>query len=811
MKNWVVGVVAGVMGFLLVACQTLDDDGTGRVVQSLSGEWKFLRATDAKLNASAIDFRDREWKTVCVPHDWSAKDAFVKSTYGSTRLPWPGLGWYRKRVEVTPARALALRNGAAAWLEFDGVMAQPRVYVNGKLVGGWDYGYASFRVNVASALREGENVIAVRADSRAHGSRWICGSGLYRDCRLVFAPAARVLPDSVFVTTPQVSPAEAQVKVSFALTNATQAVVSLYDSDGEFVATASGSSPLTLKVPQPKLWDVESPSLYIAQIEVPASGDHVETWFGIRTATFTADDGFHLNGRRLQLKGVNLHSDMGILGAAFNREVMTRQLLIMKDMGVNALRTSHNCPDPQVLELCDEMGFVVWDECFDKWNGTADRPDTAENLEDEIGRNLYAMTLRDRNHPCVVAWSIGNEIYPAPPAKGGWKTGVARARCKALRDWVRKADTTRPVGIGACHTMPESYEAYADLDLTGWNYERKYQGMKKAFPTKPVVYTESASAVSTYGFYEVPQRHGLHVFDKENCVISSYDVHAPYTDIPDVEFERMARDRYCAGEFVWTGIDYLGEPTPLTDCGARSSSFGVVDLTGVPKDRFYLYRAHWNEKKHTIHILPHWNWAGREGQNVPVFVYTDGDEAELFLNGRSLGRRKKGVIQKANPNAVETFRRDPYYEVTDKYRLRWLEVPYAPGELKVVAYKSGKEIGTQTMRTCKKPVAVRLTYDPYNVPGADIKFVQVDLVDAAGTRDPWAKQMVSFKAHGDCEILAVGNGNPMEYRPFGETSAYPLYFGKAMLAVRITGEGDFAEASIEADCPGLESAELKIL
>jgi len=363
------------------------------------------------------------------------------------------------------------------------------------------------------------------------------------------------------------------------------------------------------------------------------------TSFGIRTFQFTANDGFHLNGRRVQLYGVCLHHDQGPLGGAFYPRAMERQLEIMRDMGVNAIRTSHNPPAPELLDLCDRMGFVVWDEAFDKWDGTADRVKGEPPLEQYGERQLRNFVLRDRNHPSVVVWSVGNELG------GGGREGITPERVKFMSDFVRKYDPTRPVGMG-CHIPGLAEKPNFDaLDLTGWNYMRRYATYRQRYPDKPIVYSESASALSTRGFYELPLPNRKNEYSKQ-LQVNSYDLNAAdWSDIPDSEFKLMKDDSFVAGEFVWTGFDYLGEPTPFSQ-EAKSSYFGIVDLCGIPKDRFFLYRSYWRPDTTTIHILPHWNWPDRVGKNVPVFVYTNGDSAELFLNGKSLGRRQKGVMDR---------------------------------------------------------------------------------------------------------------------------------------------------------------------
>lgn len=965
-----VGLVAAAA---LTGCNETEN---ARRTTSLCGDgWRFTKDAGGTLKAAAADFDDAAWQTVEVPHDWAISGPFDPETYGgSGKLPWRGVGWYRRTFAVAAETARDVQAGGALWLEFDGVMARPEVYVNGSYAGGWNYGYMGFRVDVAPFVREGENVLAVRADTRDHHSRWYPGAGIYRAVRLVAAPAVHVAPGTAFVTTPGVARESASVRVAFEVTNRLDAAVSVdagvclegvdAKAGGAKRIEAKGRAAFVfdLEVANPHLWDVENPALYTAKIGVRAKGtlDAETVRFGIRTAEFTADDGFHLNGRRVQLNGVDLHSDMGPLGMAFNRSVMRRQLMVMKDMGANALRTSHNACDPQVLDLCDELGIVVWNECFDKWDGTSGRRKD-ENLEDYVAENLRAFARRDRNHPSVVVWSIGNEITP-----NGWgwhgkdpkvQNGMSAERFRLFRTAIREIDPTRPVGIGCCHGVAVDTGMFAELDLTGWNYGAQYRKVKERHPDKPVVYSESASALSSSGFFEQPPASSKTDYAVARREVGSYEHNAaPWSDIPDVEFARMEEDRYCAGEFVWTGIDYLGEPTPYVQDKqfpmmkdlkkgelARSSYFGIADLTGLPKARYWIYRSHWNKKDHTVQITPHWNWpdpASKAGApaTVPVYVYTDGDEAELFLNGTSLGRRRKGVVQRpvnlaagkpVNASSVErrgervnapshavdgengtrwcasgpqkgawwqvdlgdvrafrtvlvsgeqadgsyawtvrvsddgkawrdfakkalgaeqkpvadktvrarfvrvvfddlregtwpsirevvvsdcaeAFRLNPYYDVCDRYRLRWFDVPYRPGELKAVAYKEGKAIGEAVMRTAGKPVAVKLTAEApaLSDDGETCVFVQVDVVDAKGTRDPWAKDRVSFELTGPGKILAVGNADPRAHEPFTKVDSHPLYFGKAVAVVR-RDKGASGPIVLKAAVKGLKPAEVE--
>lgn len=622
--------------------------------QRFCEDWRFQRGDVA--GAEAVDFNDADWTQVRLPHDWAIAGPFNPRQDGfAGKLPWKGVSWYRKEFTLDQPPQTRV------YFDFDGVMAFPRVYVNGQLAGDWDYGYTSFRIDATPYVNlHGKNLIAVRVDTTNHGTRWYPGAGIYRKVMLELREPVHIAQWGVFVRTPEVSADAATVQVEVQVANHTggdatgKVDCAIVDPQQRKVADLSIAGPflagdsrrqLQLKIASPKLWDVDNPSLYTLQTDISIDGKVVDsdaTAFGIRTIKFTPDDGFQLNGRRVQLHGVNLHHDQGPLGAAFYTRAMQRQLEIMQNMGVNSLRTSHNAPAPEVLDLCDRMGILVWDECFDKWNATADRVAGKPSHQEHARRHLRSLVCRDRNHPSVITWSIGNEIPDDAE-------GVTPERVKMMADVVRQYDASRPVTIGSCFPHHVDKDMHDALDIVGWNYQRRYANQREQDPRQPIVYSESASALSTRGFYSVPLPRFKTDYSREHQV-DSYDLNAaPWADIPDVEFDLMKRDSFVAGEFVWTGFDYLGEPTPFSRW-ARSSYFGIVDLCGIPKDRYWLYRSYWNPQSATVHILPHWNWSGHEGDRVPVFVYTNGDSAELFLNGKSLGRRTKGVMPRKPEN-----------------------------------------------------------------------------------------------------------------------------------------------------------------
>lgn len=912
---------------------------TGRKVVNFNRDWKFTKGDPEGSETPSFD--DAAWQAVRLPHDWAITGPFNPNENGyAGKLPWKGVGWYRKTFTLEESD-IARR----VYFDFDGVMAFPKVYVNGELAGDWDYGYMSFRVDATPHIKDGVNLIAVRANTRQHGTRWYPGAGIYRKVTMIICEPMHVAHWSTYITTSQVNDRSATVQVRSSVENhlnaesAIRVEIVLLDPDGQVVAastkdyTVPGDSSreveMSFEIADPQRWDIASPKLYTAMIIVSMDDKLFDTEgvpFGIRTFRFTPDDGFHLNGRRVQLYGVNLHHDHGPLGAAFYPRAMERQLEIMREMGVNAIRTSHNPPAPELLNLCDRMGFVVWDEAFDKWDDKADRVRGEPPLEQYGEKQIRNLVRRDRNHPCIVIWSIGNEIGNQPYDR----EGKSSERVKYMRDFVRKYDLTRPVGI-SCHIPDTADQPILDtLDLTGWNYARRYARYRERYPDKPIIYSESASALSTRGFYELPFPNEKTEFS-EQFQVSSYDLNsAAWSDIPDVEFQLMEDDGFVAGEFVWTGFDYVGEPTPFAQ-QARSSYFGIVDLCGIPKDRFYLYRSYWRPETTTIHILPHWNWPDRIDKNVPVFVYTNGDSAELFLNGKSLGRRTKGRRPKRPANfaqakfavassvesdkgnvanlandgdestrwctavagadqwwqvdldmvrhvgylAVELEReakyygyeikastdsttwqtivtkatsRTPqwggprhafhevdvkarflrieftelrgnvwasirefstypekvestYYDVTYKYRLRWNDVVYKPGELKAIAYRDGKEIGQAIMRTASEPDVLRLTPDRerLSATGEDLCYILVEALDEKGTLCPLADNLVRFKVDGPAEIAGVGNGNPLSLEPF-QANYRKLFFGKAMLIVRAKeGRGGTIRVSAESD------------
>lgn len=792
-----------------MACSAAERELFNEGWQFAMGSRTVNRNTETFADTLANAKKIKDWKDVTLPYDWAIYGPW-EAWRGGDKLPWGNrVGWYRKNFTLAPQK------GQRVYLDFDGVMAHSKVWLNGHVVGGWDYGYIGFRCDLTPYLAtNGQNTVYVMADTRTMGSRWYPGAGIEKRVQLVRAPAIHFAHESIYVTTPKISAAQATIHVAaqikdFTFKDETQQVeLCVLAPDGTQVAqtslTAKRDFACDMVVPQPRLWEIgRDAALYTLVAKVGTDVERIK--FGIRSFEFRADEGFFLNGKRVQLNGIDLHTDMGICGMEFNRSVMRRQLLRMRDMGANALRTSHNAQAPELLELCDELGFFVWNECFDKWEHTCGRGE--QNLEEFVERQLKAWTRRDRNHPSVFVWSIGNEITPSNKNAA---VGTSAERCARFRAAVREFDATRPVGIGSCNCGDVCKTGEYDcLDIVGFNYGAQYRPFKQHMPSMPLLYSESASCVSSYGYYaDTLPTNKTNYAIKDREVDSLDHNSAPWSDIPDKEFERMEQDKYVGGEFVWTGIDYIGEPFPYmhylfdeikaipNEELARSAYFGICDLMALPKDRFYLYRAQWNKEDFTLHIAPaHWNF---KAGNRPVYVYSSAPTVELFLNGKSLGKRTKDTSITSNDKAKTNTAQDAglekqldptgYYRICDRYRLRWLNVAYEPGELKAVAYdKDGKRVGEQVIHTAGEPVAVKLSPEEQRVPadGETYVFVRVNLIDKDAREVPNRSDFVKFALTGPGEIVAVGNGNPREVRrSFKETDGHWLYFGQAGLFIK---------------------------
>ncbi|MDQ2920741.1 MAG: DUF4982 domain-containing protein [Acidobacteriota bacterium] len=779
------------------------------------------------------NFDDRGWRQLDLPHDWGIEGPFKQEYPGETgKLPWWGTGWYRKHLAVSPRD-----KGQQFYLDIDGAMAYATVWMNGKFVGGWPYGYASFELDLTPYIDFGaDNVIAIRLDNPPDSSRWYPGGGIYRNVWLVKTAPVHVAHWGTYITTPEVSPAAATVNLKATLQNNSavsanvvvkthvyemlkgqktgKSITSSAPTAVTIAAGASDATALTMHVNNPRRWSIQKPNLYTAVTTIEQHGkliDTQETVFGIRTIKFDVDRGFLLNGEHLRLNGVCDHHDLGALGSAINIRALERQLEILKEMGVNALRTSHNPPAPELLDLCDRMGIVVMDEAFDAWRRGKKKNDYHLLFDDWHEKDLRAQIRRDRNHPSVILWSIGNEIGEQSNAEGH-KLSAELARI------AHEEDSTRPATAGA-NNINAGYNGFQKtVDIFGYNYKpTEYGKFRQANPTIPLFASETSSAVSSRGEYFFPVSDDK-AQGRADFQVSSYDLYAPrWAFPPDVEFKGLDEFPFTAGEFVWTGFDYLGEPTPyggdsttllnFTDPGeqarmaqelkelakirvpSRSSYFGIIDLAGFKKDRFYIYQARWRPELPMAHILPHWNWPERVGQVTPVHVYTSGDEAELFLNGRSLGRKKRGQFE---------------------YRLRWDDVKYEPGELKVIAYKNGKRWAENVMKTTGPAAKLLLKADRATVKadGQELSFVTVTVADANRLLVPRSHNLVRFAISGPGEIVAVDNGDATSFESF-QAKERKAYNGLCLVIIR-TKAGQAGAIKVKAQAEGLAGAEIVI-
>jgi beta-galactosidase len=745
----------------------------------LTTGWKFTKGDVA--NAAAPQFNDAKWQTVRVPHDWAITEPFdgrndaqtVKiaenqeqtATLKSGRtggLPFIGTGWYRRRLAVP-----GFGPGKRAVLLFDGAMSDAHVFVNGQEIGRWPYGYNSFSFDISSALRaDGNNTLAVRLTNLPEQSRWYPGAGLYRNVHLIVTDNVHIPVWGTYLTTPEINPQFAKVKLRTQVETPGQAFqplrleTEIRDASGTVVATTSTNLLATdgqafeqnLVVPQPRLWSPETPVLYSATSKLYAGNELKDTYktpFGIRSFKFEAGKGFSLNGQPRKFKGVCNHHDLGPLGAAINVAALRHQLMLLKDMGCEAIRTSHNMPAPELVQLCDEMGFMLMVEAFDEWKTPKVANGYSKYFDEWSERDLVNMVHRDRNHPSVILWSIGNEV-PDQDEPGGGKIA------KRLQDIVHREDPSRPVTAGMNRLDASVANNFASvLDVPGFNYKpARYEWANGKLPQGFLLGSETASTVSSRGVYKFPVEKAKDRKYPDNQS-SSYDLEVcPWSQTPDEEFASQDDLGFVVGEFVWTGFDYLGEPTPYDEVWpSHSSYFGIIDLAGLPKDRYYLYRAKWNPSQPTVHLLPHWTWPGREGQPTPVYCYTNAPSAELFVNGVSQGRQTK-----AKSNQPQT-----------RYRLMWNDVKYAPGSLKVVAYDAqGKVVGEETVRTAGQPHHIRLVPDRVALAadGQDLAYVTARVEDKDGNLCPDATQQLHFAVSGAGNFRAVGNGDAASLEPF---------------------------------------------
>ena len=754
------------------------------------------------------------YKPVTIPHDWAINGPFDKKwdlqfvaieqngetekTEKSGRsgaLPWIGRGFYKTTIDLKKLPKTAV-------LEFDGAMADPHVYINGKLAGHWAYGYNAFRVDAAPYLKKGKNEISVSLNNREESSRWYPGGGLYRPVQLVTnSDAATINPWGCYFRTESIGEGKAEVSICTNINNVDKTLSienQLVDATGKVVAQfkygdfdAQGNVVKTLTVDNAQLWSPETPYLYKLVTRLYRNKkliDQTQQKVGIRTVRVAQYDGFQLNGVSRKIKGVCLHHDLGPLGAAVNKAALIRQIRTMKDMGCDAIRTAHNMPSTWQMEVCDSMGMMVMAESFDMWIYPKCKNGYALNFKDWADKDIENLVLNHRNHPSIVMWSIGNEIPEQWSEEG-------RNISKHLQDLCHKFDPTRPVTQGMDRAEDALKSGFAQvMDVPGFNYRvHKYDNNIKQLPKGFLLGSETASTVSSRGVYKFPvEASDSKTYTDGQC--SSYDVeYCPWSNLPDDDW-RMQDDRdYTIGEFVWTGYDYLGEPSPYDEYWpSRSSYFGICDLAGLPKDRYYLYRSHWRKDDATLHVLPHWTFPGREGETTPVYCYTSWPSAELFVNGKSQGRILK------NPNTR-----------LDRYRLRWNNVKYEPGEIKVVAYDyDGTAKGEKIIRTAGAPARIVLKADRNSISskGEDLSFVTVSVVDKNGTPCPTATNNMKFNVSGAGKFRAACNGDATSLVAFNSTEM-PLFSGELVVVVEGLRHGT-AMLSVSAD--GLPTATLPI-
>lgn len=777
--------------------------------------WKFHQG-EAN-GAAAVTYADSGWTTVRIPHDWAIFGPFDRKndlqtvavvqnleskptdkTGRTGGLPYTGVGWYRRTFTAT--------SGKQTTLVFDGAMSEARVYVNGHEAVFWPYGYNSFHTDVTPYLHtDGRpNQLAVRLENRPQSSRWYPGAGLYRQVHLIETEKLHIPVWGTRMTTPEADSRHARAVLRTELAGTEGQEVRLrtviYNTDRKAVASdehtfATATDTVAVQefhIDRPQLWSPESPSLYRAVTEVYADGklqDRYETPFGIRHTAFIPEKGFFLNGQPRKFQGVCLHHDLGALGAAVNESALRHQLRLLKDMGCDAIRTAHNMPAPELVRLCDEMGFMMVVEAFDEWDVAKCENGYHRYFEEWADRDLTQMIRQYRNHPSVILWSIGNEV----PTQWSEKGKEVAAKLVSI---CHREDDTRPVTCGMDQVEAVIRNGFADaLDIPGFNYRTHfYQEAHDSLRHGFVLGSETASTVSSRGVYHFPAERAKHPIraDHQN---SSYDLdYCAWSNIPDFDFVLAEDHDWTLGQFVWTGFDYLGEPSPYdTDAWPNHSSmFGIIDLAAIPKDRYYLYRSHWNKKDPTLWVLPHWTWPGREGQVTPVFVYTSSPSAELFINGKSQGiRHKKNAAEAQIPE--------------ERYRLMWKEVRYEPGELKVVSYdKNQQKTGERIVRTAGKPHHIRIVHDAderFRANGEDVHYLTVQVVDKDGNLCPHFNGLLHFEVTGAAEYRAAANGDPTcldlfhkpEMHAFNGQLTVILKAGKKAGKAQLTVRGDKLE------------------
>ena len=783
--------------------------------QTLQKNWKFTREDNSAFSQST--FNDVKWQNVTIPHDWAIygpfdmendiqrtaikqdgqKDA-IEHTGRTGGLPFVGVGWYRTTFDLPD-----FSNDKKVFIQFDGAMSNPEVFINGQKAGQWHNGYNTFFLDISNWVKNKNNSLAVRLDNLTQMSRWYPGAGLYRNVHIITKNKTHIPIWGVHITTPEIQSKFAKVDINteFVSENIENIEVEteIFNPKGEKVAqnkvkssqyTSNNTINQQIFIDFPQLWDIKQPNLYKAITKLYKNGkleDQIETTFGIRSIEVKPNDGFYLNGKKIKLKGVCLHHDLGALGSAVNEAAIRRQILLMQDMGANAIRTSHNMPAPEYVKIADEMGMLLAVESFDEWAIPKVQNGYHLYFKDWAEKDLTNLVKHYRNNPSVIMWFIGNEVEEQSNIEG---SRVARF----LQDVIRKYDSTRPISNGM--DRPDDIlknNMAATMDLVGFNYRPfKYEEAYKKLPQQLLLGSETVSTISSRDVYKFPvERKAMAKYPDQQT--SSYDVeHCSWSNLPEDNFIYDEELPYMIGEFIWTGIDYLGEPTPYyVEWPSHSSYFGAVDLATLPKDRFYLYRSHWNKSEETLHILPHWTWNGREGEVTPIFVYTNYPTAEVFINGKSQGKQTKNLSiplrETENPESQKTFERQK------RYRLMWLNTKYEPGSVKVVAYNDkGEAVAEKEIHTAGKPYQIKLTADRNYIKadGKDLAYITVEVVDKEGNVCPNVNDLVQFEVKGAGKFRASANGDATSLDLFHEPKMH-LFNGKLMAIVQAsekTGE-----------------------
>ncbi len=810
---------------------------TGRA--DFTSDWTFMLGDDP--SASETDFDDSSWRHLNLPHDWAIEGDFSKDNPSGTSggaLPG-GIGWYRKAFHVS-----SQDKGKELRIDFDGVYMNSTVFLNGNELGTRPYGYISFSYDLTPYINwDGENVIAVRVDNEKQpNSRWYSGCGIYRNVWLTKLNPVHVAQWGTYITTEDVSAEGAKLTVRTTLQKygdssdetATVLLSQLLDADGVVVGEVSSEQTVCttattevlqeINVVKPHLWDVDDPYMYSVRSVVSdgKSGEILDTYYtpvGIRYFEFNAENGFFLNGKHLKINGVCMHHDLGCLGSAVNARAVQRQLNILKEMGCNGLRTSHNPPAPELLDLCDRMGFIVMDETLDMWRKRKTAYDYSNYFNQWHERDISDMLLRDRNHPCVFMWSIGNEVleqwnnadadtlsleqanlilnfgHSASSLAAQGKLSVNALLAKKLADIIKSYDTTRPVTAGCNEPSPDNNLFQSDaLDIIGFNYhESYYETVPELFLGKPFLVSESVSSLMTRGYYVMPSTEEIirpNSWDKPffdpSFSCSSYDnCHVPWGITHEKMLSYVKNTDFISGQYIWTGFDYIGEPTPYR-WPAHSSYFGIVDLAGFPKDVYYMYQSEWCPDKTVLHLFPHWNWT--EGEQIDLWAYyNNADEVELFVNGKSQGVKSKGA---------------------DDYHVMW-SLTFEPGTVKVVSRKDGVEVASQEIRTAGEPAQIRLTPDRnvISANGKDLSFITVEVLDADGNLCPLAENDITFAVEGSGFIAGVDNGCQTSLERFKDNHRKAFY-GKCLLVVQNTGNKGAIRVSATSE--GLAQATVKL-